>query len=112
MRRWLAALAVLLALVSCRESSRKALLGDPCAKIVLRFEHEISSAANVCSNDLGCACYASISDEIAPCGAVIDVKTAERLQAIASEFHAANCTKRALCAPRLCEPHCVRGHCQ
>jgi hypothetical protein len=107
-------LAALLSAVvlSCRESSRKALLGDPCAKIVVRFEDELAAAGEVCETDLDCTCFVSISTEVSPCSGVAPVRTQARLQALVDEYHHAGCVYSVECAKRTCEAHCVRGHCQ
>ncbi|MBI5536859.1 MAG: hypothetical protein HY898_29325 [Deltaproteobacteria bacterium] len=111
-RRTLHVAIAVIVLASCRASQRKALTGDACAKIVVRFEDELAASPNVCNSDLDCACHTSISAEIKPCGGVIDKDTADRLAAIAAEFHRASCFSGVECAKRECAPACVRGHCQ
>ena len=107
-----AALLAFALLPGCRESQRKALTGDACAKIVVRFEDAFKDAPEICQVDLDCSCFSSISNEAPACGGVAHHRTVARLQAIAGEFYAAGCPVTMECAKHECIPHCIRGHCQ
>lgn len=98
--------------VSCRQSQRRALAGDACAKIVVRFEDAYAQSPKLCQSDMDCTCFVSISEEAPACGGVADHRTAAELQTIAQEFYGAGCRTTMECAKRTCVVHCVRGHCQ
>jgi hypothetical protein len=108
----LALMTALSLLTSCRESQRKALTGDACAKIVVRFEDAFQQSPKICQTELDCTCFPSISNEIPACNGVADHKTIVQLQSIAQEFYGAGCRPTTECAKRECVAHCVRGHCQ
>jgi hypothetical protein len=111
-RTLLALLFSLPLLMGCRESQRKALTGDACAKIVVRFEDAYQQSSKICQTDMDCTCFSSISNELPFCGGVADHRTIERLQSISQEFYAAGCRTTTECAKHECAAHCVRGHCE
>ena len=84
---------------------------DTCAAIRARFNAVHAARTDDCVSDADCGCFNPVGGPHLGCSGVTDVATANKLQDIQREFHAASCPWTHNCAAQLCAPKCRSGRC-
>ena len=63
-----------------------------CAEVVVALQKEVASLPSKCTADADCVCYRGGVGGVTDCGAVSDLATAKRIDALTTEFGEARCS--------------------
>lgn len=105
-------LLVLVLAAGCRDSAASSKSASPkaCAAIVAQQKQRARALPSPCKTDAECGCYNG-GTPVTHCGGYAARGLAAKLDALTRRYVEGRCSPALNCAPRLCNPGCVRGRC-